>query len=291
MKVIEVGTTPLDAMFAGGPVAYTPGASKKREPPAAPATKTRLIDERLAKVSEICGIVTNIYEAAATTPQRRRMAARLASTIAWLWDGNANAGRGSTHFRIISDEQLRRELTRLSRLGENCDVVGEVKRLHESTIVTLADFGFVAAHHAGQHDLVRIIAAAERALKADMTTKEKPSSEKCLPLTAAQINGLNRAFWKAKNSKPKHEHGTRGKFIKGAPRNERAVAARQMLAAHYKLLTGCRPTMTGRSVYYGTPAGGRFFKFTESVFAALNIKASVEAQTRKIAYPKRRKAK
>ena len=253
--------------------------------------KLQQTDERLAKVSEVCGVVTSIYEAVATTPKRRKDASRLASMIAWLWDADANAGRGSRHLRNISNEQTRRELTRLSGLDANSDVVAEVKRLHQRTIVALADFGFVAAHHAGQHDLDRVVAAARRALRADaMTTKGKPSSEKPLPLKTAQINESNRAFWKTESSKPKRKKASKREAIKGAPLNNRAAAARRMLVTHYKLLTGRRPTMTGAISDYGTPAGGKFFKFTELVFAALNIKASVEAQTRQMAYPQQKKA-
>jgi hypothetical protein len=90
--------------------------------------------------------------------------------------------------------------------------------------------------------------------------------------------------------KPKRKQPTKTEALKGAPPNNRAAAARRMLAKHYKLLTDRKPTMTARSEY-GAPAGGRFFEFTKSVFAALNIKASVEAQTRQTAYRKRKKAK
>jgi hypothetical protein len=34
MKLIQVGTTPLDKMFTGGPVSYTPGSVKKTPAPA-----------------------------------------------------------------------------------------------------------------------------------------------------------------------------------------------------------------------------------------------------------------
>jgi hypothetical protein len=162
-------------MFAGPPMAYTPGSTAKKpdEPPLAPPdSKLQQIDARLAKVTEAYSVVTKIYEAVATTPKRRREASRMASMIAWLWDGDTNAGRGSAHFRNISDEQVRRELTRLSCLGENSDVVAEAKRLHQRTIVALADFGFVAAHQAGQHELGRVVAAAKGALRARLYRDE-----------------------------------------------------------------------------------------------------------------------
>jgi hypothetical protein len=36
MKLIEIGTTPIDKMFTGGPVSYTPGSAKKSTPAPAP---------------------------------------------------------------------------------------------------------------------------------------------------------------------------------------------------------------------------------------------------------------
>jgi hypothetical protein len=38
MKLIEVGTTPIDKMFTGGPVSYTPGSAKKLTPAPEPRT-------------------------------------------------------------------------------------------------------------------------------------------------------------------------------------------------------------------------------------------------------------
>jgi hypothetical protein len=40
MKLIRVGTTPLDKMFTGGPVSYTPGSLKRDDTPPEPRTDT-----------------------------------------------------------------------------------------------------------------------------------------------------------------------------------------------------------------------------------------------------------
>jgi hypothetical protein len=218
------------------------------------------IDVRRTEVLRVSGVVQSIYERRATTKKGRLLAGQLAKAIAHLWAEDPNAGRAPAQFREITDDRLKQELVRLSRLGEEGNVADEVKTIHQSTIVVLADFGFVGAHHAGSDDRVRLVAATEKALEARayIKTKEKPITRK---------------------------------VVKGAPVNNRAAAARRMLAEHYKFLTGRRPTMTGRISAYCTPAGGQFFEFTKSVLAALNIKASTEAQTRQIAYPQRRKAK
>jgi hypothetical protein len=227
------------------------------------------------------------------------LAGQLARVIAHLWAEDSNAGRAPTQFREITDDRLNEELVRLSRLDEESDVADEAKTIHQPTIVVLADFGFVGAHHAGSDDRVRLVAAAKKALEARayIRTKAKRSRSRALssteiatslPLTIAQINEKNRVFWEAEKPKAKREQPTQRRVVKGAPANNRAAAARRMLAEHYKLLTGRRPTMTGRISAYCTPAGGQFFEFTKSVFAALNVKASPEAQTRQIAYPQRK---
>jgi hypothetical protein len=260
------------------------------------------IDVRRIEVLRVSSVVQNIYERCATTKKRRLLAGQLARAIAHLSAENPNAGRAPAQFREISDDRLKQELVRLSLLDEKSDVADEAMKIHQPTIVVLADFRFVGAHHAGSDDRVRLVAAAKKALEARayIRTKAKRSRSralssteiaKSLPLTIAQINERNRVFWEAEKPKAKREQPTRRKVVKGAPVNNRAAAARRMLAEHYKFLTGRRPTMTGRSSDYRAPAGGQFFEFTKSVLAALNIKASPEAQTRQIAYPQRRKAK
>ena len=259
------------------------------------------IDVRRMEVLRVSDVVQRIYERSATTKKGRLLAGQLAGVIAHLWAADPNTGRAPTHFREITDDRLEQELVTLSRLDEESDVADEVKAIHQPTVVVLADFGFVGAHHAGSDDRARLVAAAKRALRACayvrtkvVSSRSRPCSSaeipKSLQLTIAQINEGNRAFW-AQRPKAKREPPTQRKAVKGAPLNNRAAAARRILAKHYKLLTGRCPTMTGRSSDYGAPAGGQFFEFTKSVFAALNIKASPEAQTRQIAYPQRRKAK
>ena len=218
------------------------------------------IDVRRTEVLRVSGVVQNIYERCATTKKGRLLAGQLAKAIAHLWAEDPNAGRAPAQFREISWRPAETRTREIVSARREKRVADEVKKIHQSTIVVLADFGFVGAHHAGSDDRVRLVAAAEKALEA-------------------------RAYLR-----PKEKLITR-KVVKGAPMNNRAAAARRMLVEHYKFLTGRRPTMTGRSSDYGAPAGGQFFEFTKSVFAALNIKASPEAQTRQIAYPQRRKAK
>ena len=260
------------------------------------------IDVRRIEVLRVSNVVQSIYVRTATTKKGRLLAGQLARLIAHLWAADPNTGRAPTHFREITDDRLKQELVTLSRLDEESDVADEVKAIHQPTVAVLADFGFAGAHHAGSDDRARLVAVAKRALRARacVRTKIEPSrsracssaeTPKSLPLTIAQLNERNRAFWEAQKPKAKREQPAQRKVVKGAPPNSRAAAARRILAKHYKLLTGRRPTMTGRISDYGAPAGGQFFEFTRSVFAALNIKASPEAQTRQIAYPQRRKAK
>jgi hypothetical protein len=52
MKLIQVGTTPLDKMFTGGPVSYTPGSAKKTTPAPAPEPKDDTPTEPSAPPSE-----------------------------------------------------------------------------------------------------------------------------------------------------------------------------------------------------------------------------------------------
>lgn len=215
----------------------------------------RLCDRR-AEIARVARVVEEIYTRAATTPKRRQQAGPLAKIIAYLWAEDANAGRAPAQFRDIGDDRLRQELARLAQLDAHGDIVDECKKIHEPTILVLADFGFIRE----RDDRARLVEAAKRALaaRAYVRPKTKPSK--------------GRSF---------------GEGVKGAPTNNRAAAARVMLAAHYKLLTGRRPTVTGASSDYGTPARGVFLHLTAAVFKALNIGASAEAQARAVAYPKK----
>ncbi len=214
---------------------------------------------RRTAVTKVAGDVQSIYEQAATTKRRRALAGHLAKIIAHLWAEDANAGRASAHFRDVGDDRLRQELMRLTQLGAQSDVAEETNQIHQPTILALADFGFVGVQQAGQDDRLRVVEAARKALaaRAYVRPKTRPS--------------------KARNIQP---------TIKGAPANNRATAARRMLALHYETLTGKKPTMTGANASYRTPAGGAFLEFTALVLNALNIKASAEAQARAAVYPR-----
>jgi hypothetical protein len=207
--------------------------------------------------------VLGIYQAVATTEDGHKMAPLLASIGCFLYSDSPDAGPAPKQFCDVNDESVRKELIRLSRLSEESNVAAEIKSIHQPTIAALANSGFVGAQRPEQKDIVILVSAAKRAVKA-------------------------RAY-RRPCAKPKGKR----------PTNMRVAAARIMLREHYKLLTGEEPTIIHRTRKdvpgpdgntlpgrYGTRVEGGFFEFVDKMFKALNISGSAEAQAREIVYPR-----
>ena len=182
----------------------------------------------------------------------------LASVAAFLWNDDADAGRPPARFREVTPAAVKAELTALAR-GQ-----ADLTNLHEPTVIALAAFG-VTWHPLTPPPVDVMALAAQQALTARLY----------LPRTR-------------RRSVDMHIDGRAGNK---APANNRAAAARKIFAAHWRALTGKRPTVSGRMADHQRPAGGAFLEFLSEAYAAINLTGSAEGQATRIAYGSKIKPK
>ena len=200
-----------------------------------------------------------------TTPDIPKMARDLAGA----WAADPKAGRVPARFRDVTSNRVKAELRRLSRLAEGDDLSTIIEGLHQPTIVALADHGcFILGRH--RQDGVQIVASAKIALSA--LRRFRGTARLSTPVSIP----------------PQRRRRIKTLVLKGAPENRRARFVRELVAKHYKLLTGKNATMSGRIADLGRPAGGKFLILLQCVFRALNIEASAELQAALAAYRKRK---
>lgn len=160
--------------------------------------------------------------------------------------------------RRVFDEKARGVPTTGKRLSETA------RKLHQTSIVALADAGFLARDEI--LDLALSAAAGKLARFSAKQTK----------LLAGATTSARKAIETLRTRPVSDPAATRG-----APTADLATAAAGIAYSAYVQLTGKKPTVTVASLGYGHRASGPFISLIAEILPVLDIQGSPEALARK----------